>query len=313
MIFSQKTIDCVTGQLVPMFLVTCMGPLIFKLFPSGVPAKNTCDFYSGLLHLCPQPDKYVQCKEELLSLFPWFLKFGDNLVNAFTTQAIYYGLFACMVFVIYFVNFGHRLECWYRKRKSSKPSVGSGMKLIFFFSSTLTGEADYLIETAYPTTYGFEIFFLPLLLFCIALFWFFFGSAQVIYPLMALELMLFSVSLFFLVTAVTRGSTLGLTAPLLLLAVAATESVIGLGLIILMHRLKQTVHLGAWRHLHGAFIYYNAQNYKHLIHVDPDMLPGKNVLKIPVWSETWNFTLHTSVFGDIPVEFTLIFSLGYVS
>lgn len=71
---------------------------------------------------------------------------------------------------------------------------------------------------------------------------------------MALELMLFSVSTMFLLVTWSRGGVFGTAVPLLLLAVAATESVIGLGLAILMHRLKNSTNLINWRLLHSIMV-----------------------------------------------------------
>jgi len=102
--------------------------------------------------------------------------------------------------------------------------------------------------------FSFLFYLFPCILFILGLIWYVWIATYTIILLLALELMLFSVSCLFLITAWERGDAFGLTVPLLLLGVAAAESVIGLALIILMHRSKRSVELSNWRVLHGGIV-----------------------------------------------------------
>ena len=69
--------------------------------------------------------------------------------------------------------------------------------------------------------------------------------------LMGLELMLNSANLAFVAFARLRGDVLGHTAALFVIAVAAAEVCVGLGIVIALFRLKETVDLDAYNDLKG--------------------------------------------------------------
>lgn len=84
-------------------------------------------------------------------------------------------------------------------------------------------------------------FFLPIFLFFISIFGIIFHRKNVILVLMCIELMLFSINLYFVFSSIYLDDLLGQIFAIFILTVAAAESAIGLAILVVHHRLCNTI------------------------------------------------------------------------
>lgn len=69
--------------------------------------------------------------------------------------------------------------------------------------------------------------------------------------LMCIELMLNSVNLIFVEISMRTGNPSGIVMVVFIITVAAAEAAVGLGILLNLYRLKETVELDAFRNLQG--------------------------------------------------------------
>jgi NADH-quinone oxidoreductase subunit K len=89
------------------------------------------------------------------------------------------------------------------------------------------------------------IFFLLLanLIFFIAFCGFFINRKNLLILIMSIELMLLSVNFFFIISSIYLDDRIGQLFTLFILTVAATESAIGLAILLLYYRVKGTISI----------------------------------------------------------------------
>ena len=87
------------------------------------------------------------------------------------------------------------------------------------------------------------LLFFTNLLFFIALSGFFLNKKNLLITIMSIELMLLSVNLCFIISSVYLDDRIGQFFTLFVLSVAATESAIGLAILILYYRIKGTISI----------------------------------------------------------------------
>lgn len=88
-----------------------------------------------------------------------------------------------------------------------------------------------------------HLLFFPLLLFALSLLGIVINRSNIILILICVELMLLSVSFFFLVHALVTDSILGQVVALWVITVAAVESAIGLSIMIAFYKLKGSISI----------------------------------------------------------------------
>lgn len=88
-------------------------------------------------------------------------------------------------------------------------------------------------------------------IFITALFGFIFNKKNVLIIIMSIELMLLSVNLCFLISSIYLDDRIGQVFTLFILTVAATESAIGLAILVLFYRLKGTISMDLITFLKG--------------------------------------------------------------
>ena len=89
------------------------------------------------------------------------------------------------------------------------------------------------------------------LIFLIAIIGFFFNRKNLLLLIMSIELMLLSINLCFIVSSIYLDDRIGQLFTLFILTVAATESAIGLAILILYYRLKGTISVNFINFLKG--------------------------------------------------------------
>ena len=112
--------------------------------------------------------------------------------------------------------------------------------------------------------FGNEIFFFNFLeisifetlivsnsIFIIGLFGILINKRTIILLFMSIELMLLGISFNFILYSVFLSNTLGQIYSMLILTLAAAESAIGLALLVVFYRVKQTISLGFANELRG--------------------------------------------------------------
>lgn len=96
-----------------------------------------------------------------------------------------------------------------------------------------------------------SIFILPTTLFAIGAVGVVFNKKNLIFLLISLELMLLAITLNFVFFSIFFNSGLGQIYSLLILTVAAAESAIGLGILVVVFRLKHSIRFEELNYLRG--------------------------------------------------------------
>lgn len=97
------------------------------------------------------------------------------------------------------------------------------------------------------------LFFLPFAvgLFVVGLVGIVFNQKSLLILMLCIELMFLGISFTFIVFSLFRGNYLGELYALLILTVAAAESAIGLGLLVISYRVRKTIYFSSFNELRG--------------------------------------------------------------
>ena len=96
-----------------------------------------------------------------------------------------------------------------------------------------------------------KLLLLPVILFTIGILGVLFNKKNLVFLLLSLELMLLAATLNFIFFSVFLNDAAGQVFALAVLTVAAAESAIGLGILVIIFRLKQTIDFSSLNYLRG--------------------------------------------------------------
>lgn len=97
----------------------------------------------------------------------------------------------------------------------------------------------------------FEYLFVTLFLFCIAFYGIIVNRTNLLVTLICIEIALFSVNINFVIFSVYLDDICGQVFALFILAVAASESAIGLAIVLVYYRRNNTIKLSKYGLLRG--------------------------------------------------------------
>jgi NADH-quinone oxidoreductase subunit K len=97
------------------------------------------------------------------------------------------------------------------------------------------------------------LFFLPFAigLFVVGLIGIVFNEKSLLILMLCIELMFLGISFTFIIFSLLQGSYLGELYALLVLTVAAAESAIGLGLLVVSYRVRKSISFSSFNELRG--------------------------------------------------------------
>lgn len=121
---------------------------------------------------------------------------------------------------------------------------------INYYETILDSLSSELVNSS--ASVSISIFFLlPTLLFVIGVLGVLLNKKNLVFLLLSLELMLLSSTVNFLFISVFFSNPVGQLFALVVLTVAAAESAIGLGILVVIFRVKQTIDFNSLNFLRG--------------------------------------------------------------